>query len=230
VTDSALEERVDTLEYYMKELSRQSLKTEMELARLSREMREFKGEMKDFKGEMKDFKGEMKDFKDEMGEFKNGVTRFQEESERDRKRMNRQWGQLANRLGTVVEDIVAPNLPRVARKLLGCGKLPELFALRVQRAVGDRRREYDALLACEGVLLVNETKSKLTEPHIDAFRDKLAEVGEIVPEARGRRVVGVLAALYPTPEVVAYATRRGVLVMGMGDETMDVLNPEALSA
>jgi hypothetical protein len=28
--------------------------------------------------------------------------------------------------------------------------------------------------------------------------------------------------------VIAYASKRGLLVMGMGDETMDVLNPEAL--
>jgi len=222
MAEAALEQRVDTLEDYMKQLSHQSMKTEMEVAKLSREMRNFKDEMGEFKDEM----GE---FKDEMGEFKDEMTEFKDESRRDRKQMNRQWGQLANRLGTVVEDIVAPNLPRIAHELLGCGEIPDLFTLRLQRSVEGRKREYDAVLACHGVLLVNETKSKLTEPQIDVFQQKLAEVEAFIPEAHGRRVVGVLASLYPSQEVIAYATKRGLLVMGMGDETMDVLNPEALS-
>ena len=221
MAEAALEQRVDTLEYYMKELSLQSIKTEMEVAKLSREMREFKDEMRDFKGEMGEFKNEMRVFKDEMSEFK-------DESRRDRKQMNRQWGQLANRLGTVVEDIVAPNLPRVASELFGCGEHPEFFALRLQRSTDGRKREYDAVLACNGVVLINETKSKLTEPQIDVFQQKLAEAREFIPEARDSRVVGVLASLYPSPEVIAYATKQGLLVMGMGDETMDVLNPDAL--
>jgi len=44
-----LAERVDSLENYMKELSYQSMRTEMELARLSREMREFKNEMRELR-------------------------------------------------------------------------------------------------------------------------------------------------------------------------------------
>jgi len=99
----------------------------------------------------------------------------------------------------------------------------------LQRSVEGRKREYDAVLACHGVLLVNETKSKLTEPQIDVFQQKLAEVEAFIPEAHGRRVVGVLASLYPSQEVIAYATKRGLLVMGMGDETMDVLNPEVVT-
>ena len=47
---------------------------------------------------------EMQDFKDEMRTFK-------DEAESDRKRMNKQWGELANKVGTAVEDIVAPNIP-----------------------------------------------------------------------------------------------------------------------
>jgi len=39
---------------------------------------------------------------------------------------------------------------------------------------------------------------------------------------------GVLASLYPDPCLVNRASRRGVLVMGMGEEAMQVLNPEAL--
>jgi len=101
---AALRQEVDELREFLKELGYQSMRTELSINRLSQEMREFKEEMREFK----------------------------DETVRDRKLMNKQWGDLANRLGTMVEDIVAPNLPRAASELLGC-EHPSLFALRVVR-------------------------------------------------------------------------------------------------
>ncbi|CRI64507.1 conserved hypothetical protein [Thiocapsa sp. KS1] len=219
---AALKQEVDTLREYMKELSYQAMRTEMSLARLSEEMLEFKDEMRGFKDEMREFKDEMSSFKDEMLAFK-------EESQRERRSMNKQWGDLANRLGTLVEDIVAPNLPRVAAELFSC-PVADLFGVRVVRRFGGETREYDALLVCPEVVLVNETKSRLTDAHVEGILERLAEIPRVFPEYADRRAVGILASLYPDASVVRCATRRGVLVMGMGDETMHVLNPEALES
>jgi len=75
-------ERVDRLENLMAELAHAQMRTEMALLALSKDMRELKKEMSEFKDEMREFR---------------------EESERDRKRMNKAWGDLANKLGTTVE-------------------------------------------------------------------------------------------------------------------------------
>ncbi len=40
---------------------------------------------------------------------------MRQQAEQDRRELNKKWGELANRLGIVAEDIVAPNLPRLAR-------------------------------------------------------------------------------------------------------------------
>jgi hypothetical protein len=224
---AALRHEVDELRELLTELSRQSLRSELSISRLSEEMREFKEEMREFKEEMSEFKEEMSEFKEEMREFKEEMRAFKDETVRDRQRMNRQWGDLANRLGTLVEDIVAPNLPRVAAELLGCTQ-PSLFALRVVRHWQGETREYDALVVCEDALLVNETKSKLQAAHVDAFLAKLTELPLLFPEYAGRRLVGVLASLAVDEGVVAVATRRGVAVMAMGEDTMQVLNPEAV--
>lgn len=199
MVEVALEHRVDTLEDYMKELSYQSMRTEMELARLSREMREFKNEMREFK----------------------------DETERDRKRMNKQWGELANRLGTLAEDIVAPNLPRIARELLGCDN-PERFAVRLARHVAGMTYELDALVVCAGFVLINETKSRLRSEHLDDLVKKVVAFPEYYPEYRRERVLGVAASLSVDESLVHRATQLGLLVMGMGDETMEVLNPEVV--
>lgn len=95
----------------MKELAYQAMKTDMQVARLSQEMRDFKDEMKAFKEEMRG---------------------FEERAEQERREMNRRWGELANKMGTLAEDIVAPNLPRVARELFGCQEV-NFFAVRVKK-------------------------------------------------------------------------------------------------
>jgi hypothetical protein len=141
--------------------------------------------------------------------------------------MNKQWVDLALKMGTLMEDLVAPNLPRVAGELLGCER-PELFAVRVVRHLGAETREYDALVVCPDAVLVNETKSTLHAAHVDAFQAKLDELPRIFPEYAGRRVVGVLASLAVDDGVVALATRRGIAVMAMGEDTMQVVNPEAV--
>jgi hypothetical protein len=198
MANNALRQEVDTLREYMKELSYQAMRTDMAVTRLSDEMREFKDEMRAFK----------------------------DESRRERRQMNKQWGDLANRLGTLVEDIVAPNLPRIAVELFSCDQ-PDLFAVRVVRWLQGETREYDAIVVCPEVVLVNETKSRLLESHVGALLEKLADLPRLFPEYADRRAVGILASLYPEPSVIRRATRKGVLVMGMGDETMEVLNPEA---
>ena len=195
----ALKHEVDELREYMKELSYQAMRTEMSLNRLSDEMREFKDEMREFK----------------------------DETTRDRQHMNKQWGDLANRLGTLVEDIVAPSLPRVAAEQFGCDA-PEFFAVRVVKRRNGEAREYDAMVVCPDAVLINETKSRLHDTHIDALLEKLAELPRFCPEYADRRAVGVLASLYPDEGVVRCAMRKGALVMGMGDEVMQVLNPQAL--
>ena len=208
-----LAERVDTLEHYMKELSYQALKTEMELAQLSREMRAFKEEMKDFK--------------DEMGVFKDEMRSFREESRRDRRDMNRKWGELANKMGTLAEDLVAPNLPRIARELMGCEKV-ELFTVRMRKEMQGRRAEYDVLVVCPDVVWINETKSSLRARDVDELVDKLREFRDFFPEYKDRKLVGVLASLSADESLVRNASASGILVMAMGPDTMDVLNPESL--
>ena len=45
------------------------------------------------------------------------------ERREERREMNKRWGELANKMGTVVEDIVAPSVRRLAREVFECGDL-----------------------------------------------------------------------------------------------------------
>jgi hypothetical protein len=152
-------------------------------------------------------------------------------AEEDRKAWNKKWGDLANKLGTVVEDIVAPNLPRIAREDFGCDEPDDFIIRRWVRNKRDRsrRREFDLIAVCGDKVILNETKSNPAIEYIDAFVEVLPELVDYCPEYRGKTLVPVFSSLYLGEDVVNYLTKRGIYAMAMGDETMDLVNVERMA-
>ncbi len=202
---ATMESRVTTLEALMAELT-------SNVNRLSVEMREFKDEMRDFKNEMREFK-------DEMSEYK-------EWSRNQIKIMNRQWGDLANKLGTLAEDLVAPSVPRILRDYVGCPDTGvEFVTVRFRgRIPTGEMREFDVLAGCGNTLLINETKTTLGPKDIDGFVATLTQARRFIPEYADRRIIGVLASFYVDPSLTRYGERQGLVMLGATDGIMEVLN------
>ncbi|MFQ6039942.1 MAG: hypothetical protein ACE5PV_03720 [Candidatus Poribacteria bacterium] len=211
------EERVDRLENIMVELAEAQMRTQVSLKNLSDGMQEFKNEMRDFKEEMRDFKEEMRDFK--------------EEAKADRKLMNKQWGDLAHKMGTVVEDIVAPNIPRIAREYFGFSDIEDFMVRRQVRNKKDRtkRREFDVIAVGEDQVIINETKSTPRIDYIDQFIDVLSQVEDYFPEYAGKTIIPIFSSLYIDEGVVRYLTRNKIYAMVMGEEMMEIINFQELS-
>ena len=152
-------------------------------------------------------------------------------AEEDRKAWNRKWGDLANKMGTLVEDIVAPNLPRVAKESLGCKQLDDFMIRRWVRNKKDpsKRREFDLIAVCGDRVIVGEVKSNPAIEYIDAFLKVLPELGDYFPEYRGKTLVPVFSSLYLGEDVVNYLTRHGVYALAMGDENMVLINVEPVA-
>ena len=234
--ESALEDRVDTLEYYMKELAHQQWRTDIAVQSLAEEMKGFKDEMKGFKDEMKDFKDEMKDFKDEMKDFKdemkNDLKAYKEENRQERRNMNKQWGDLANKMGTIVEDIVAPAVRPVLKKYFNVHV--EHFFIKSSRHLkdSDLKGEYD-VVAVEGggrnrVFLV-EVKSTATKQYILDFIKSIEKFRALYKEYRDREIVPIFASLRLEDDIVAFATENRVYAMAyMEWDYMDILNFDAM--
>ncbi len=207
-----VERRVDRLEDLMAELT-------ANVNRLSREMREFKDEMREFKDEMREFKDEMSEFKDEMRAFK-------DETREENRRMNRRWGELANKMGTLAEDLVAPNIPRIMSEIVGCpeGEKAFLTVRSSRRLPNGESREFDVMAGCGDILLINETKTRLGPRDVNEFIEVLGRAREFLPEYADRRIVGALASFYVDPSVITYGERNGLIMLGMADDVMAVLN------
>ncbi len=199
-----------------------------EMREFKDEMSEFKDEMRGFKDEMRGFKDEMRGFKDEMREFKDEMREFKDESERDRKRMNKQWGDLANKMGTLVEDIVAPNIPRVAKEYFGIDDI-DFFAVRVlKRNVMNPsiRKEFDAIAVSRTHFIFNDTKSTPRVNYIDSMIETRAEIYDWFPEYRDRKLIPIFSSLAIPEEIAKYLSRNRIFGMAMKDDSMQIVNFE----
>lgn len=208
---SALEPRVSDLERALKELAYAQLRTERSLEQLSDEMAVFKDETHGFKGTMPAFKEEMR---------------------RDRLDMSLRWGEISDRLGTLVEDIVAPNIPGVLSRFFGVDE-PDFLMVRPRckhPTDTSRRREFDVIAVTPSLLLVNETKSRPRRESILEFAESFGEVTEFFPEYADRRVVPILSALHLDDELITLLTDRGIYAMTMSDDSMELRNFDAIAA
>jgi len=204
-TSYVLEQRVNRMEDAMAEMARVVAQTSRELA----------------------------DFKNEMQDFKSEVHFFIEESRASRIEMNRRWGELSNKMGTMAEDLVAPNIPRILRTVLGCpDDAIEQTGVRMLRRSSVNpaiRREFDVIASYGNYFLINETKSRLSPQDVDKFVETLSSAREFFPEATEKQIVGAIAFLYVDESLARFAERNGVIVLDFGENVMGVLNSHSFS-
>ena len=155
-----------------------------------------------------------------------------QEAARERREMNKRWGELANKMGTVVEDIVAPSVRRLAREVFDCGDLVRFTTRQTVTRSDDRsrRREFDALYVGTRAVLLNETKSSPRSEDARAFVEFLrnSEFALYFPEYEKLPIVPAFSSLSIPEDMVTYLTRHGIYAVAMGDEAMQVLNLNAV--
>jgi len=148
---------------------------------------------------------------------------YKEENRAERREMNRKWGDLANKLGTMVEDLVYPSLPRVLQETFG-QDFDSIFArVRVRQPDG-WMKEFDAYAICEDLAALNSTKATLRSADVDRLVDDIAAFRKLLPAHAHLPVVGILATLSVDESVLNYAERMGFLVLAVGDQVMEVKN------
>ncbi len=86
------------------------------------------------------------------------------------------------------------------------------------------------IAVCGDYVLVNETKSNLGLEDIGKLMDTIEEVREYFPEFRDRKFICSLATLYAEESLIKFASRKGILVLAVGDELMDVKNEPGFKA
>ena len=201
--EEILERRVTDLEMMMARVLLAQQDTQISIKRLSEEMREFKEEMREFKDEMWAFKDEMR---------------------KEVKQINKQWGALSNKLGTVVEDLISPAIPSVLKKYFNCD--PEEVSIRVKKKKGEIRDEFDAVAVCEKTVFLFEVKATPKPEYIIEFYEKKAKrFRELFNEHKDKKLVLIFGLIRLDENILNLLTKKGIYGMAYRDwEYMDILN------
>jgi hypothetical protein len=149
-----------------------------------------------------------------------------EQAEKDRKDFNKRLAELSDSMGTLVEDMVAPNARRIASEIFPADPVLRL-AQRVRQvhpSDSGRMMEIDLLVAGREHLMVVEAKRRLNADKIREFVEKVAEIPEFMPEYAGHKLVPVVASVTIEPSVITFLNRQQVYGVAMGDETMELVN------
>ncbi len=203
-----VEERLSIVESALAEFIIQSNRS---LHRLERVILDFKDEMKDFKDEMKEDRREMKE---------------------DRREMNKQWGELANKMGTIVEDIVAPAVRPAIKKYFH----EEVVDFMINRKKFDKKKglrgEFDVIAITATSVYLVQTKSSPDKEKLLEFKNKqLPRFRELFPEYKKLKLVPIMASLRFDDELIRLGTEEKIYMLAYREwEYMDILNFEEIQA
>ena len=229
--------RVDRLEQVMIELAEQSKITQLQVARLSiemlefkdemrafkDEMRAFKDEMRAFKDEMRAFKDEMKAFKDEMLEFKDEMRAFKDEMREFKDGMNKRWGELANKMGTLVEDIFIPSFDIMLKRYFGV--TPKRTGSRMKLRNENREIELDIVGFTEDKVFIVEVKSSPDrQGYVEEFIEKLRVLPEFLPEIESYEAVPIYAGLSMSENTIEYLTKNNIYALIVKGDILEIAN------
>ena len=213
-------QRLSVIEHELREIAWAQRRNEILVADLTETVNTFAGRTDRFQQEMTVFKDEMTEFKQEM--------------RADRREMNRKWGDLANKMGTVVEDIIAPGLPGVLRDRFGLDPEEMLVRLRLRgkQIPGSKERsavkEFDIVAVAPPYVFLNETKSNPRMEYVREFIDSLSEFFQWLPRYNHLRLVPIFSSLYLPPEVVAHLSSAGCYAMMLDDDHLEIVNFDEL--
>ncbi|MGC9450608.1 MAG: hypothetical protein ACP5I4_04110 [Oceanipulchritudo sp.] len=206
-----MEERVTHLEAIMAELAHVQLRTEIAMKEDTRRLKESTLQMQESGRRPEESTLQMHE----------DTRRMKEET----LRMKKAWGDLANKMGTIAEDVVAPNIPRLAVEEFGLSEVLDMMprARRTSRRGEKRRTEYDIVCAGPDKVVVVEVKSSPTLEKINAVPARLEQFFDFYPEYEGRELIGVFASWSIDEALLPAISAAGLYGIAMGDDTMDVV-------
>jgi hypothetical protein len=170
------------------------------------------------KEEMK-AKDEMKAFKD----FKDEMLAFRKEAKEEARQRNREWTNLAKKMGTLVEDLIAPALRPVLKKYFDCEVTME--GQRMFRRIEGNDYEIDAIAACDDKVFMVEVRSTPRLQDVSEFVDKSKRFFDFFPEYKGKRLIIIFGSITFPERVIEEASKSGIYVLAWKEwEYMDILN------
>jgi hypothetical protein len=209
----------DSMEKTIIELKESTLELKNTTEQTRKEMSESKAELERVVAQTR------KEMSESKAELERVVAQTRKEMSESKAELNKKWGDLANKLGTVVEDIVAPNIPTIAKKYFKVEEIQRIMMnLYIKSESLKKEKEFDLILVAKDLVILNETKTTVRQNYLEEFIQSLPEFFEFFPELKGRKLIPIFSSMSFTPPQLAYLTKHKIYAMSMSGDTMELLN------
>jgi hypothetical protein len=161
---------------------------------------------------------------DEIGKAHKELERAHRETERAIKETQRNIGGLNNTLGSLVEHIMTPDLPR---KFKHFGfTFDRITTVKWAAGKGNIYTEIDGLLENGHQAMVVEVKTTLRREDVDDHRKRMERVRKYADEHNDKReFLGAMAAMITNKDTKEYALSNGFFVIEPSGEDIKITKP-----
>lgn len=97
---------------------------------------------------------------------------------------------------------------------------------RTYRGDVSRLRAFDVVAECGDYVMINKTKGNLRSEDVTNLIEMISISREYFPEYNDWKIIGSVASVSIDESVVNFVTTKGILALSVGDELMDMRNPE----
>lgn len=149
---------------------------------------------------------------------------FKDEMKQERREMNKQWGELANKMGTIVEDIIYPATRPVIEKYFNCELITTM--MNITRKKNGVKDEFDMIAVSNDKVFLIEVKTTMRQQYVDDFKqNKLSRFRFLFEEYSDKQLVPILATLRYEESMLHYVTTQKIYAMAYREwDYMDILN------
>ncbi len=224
----------EELKKFKEEMGNDTRKFREEIRRdtkvLKEELKKFKEEMgndtrkfrEGIRRDTKVLKEELKEFKEEI---RNDTRKFKEEMKQSKKDLDKKWGDLANKMGTVIEDLITPSVPTAIKKAFGQNIINSADHIRRYNKKLNLRMEIDVLANSDDTLYIIESKTTVSKDKVDVFENKFksGKFDKLFPEYNDFRVVLILASIKIPENIIEYIHEKGMYPMVYIGDMMEII-------
>lgn len=210
---------MDEIQTSIKELSKQSKQTHQNMEEMDKKTRQSIEEL-------------IKHGKQTQASIDKSIQEMKDDTEKSRKDFNYRWGKMAEKMGTIVEDMVAPNIKSIAEKYFALKDCEDFMTNREKRHPRDkgREKEFDVIAVYGDKIILNETKVTPRMKYVEEFVEFIKNdiFYEFFPEYKGKKLIPIFASIKIPDNIIKHLSRNNILAMAMSKSTMDIVNPEII--
>ena len=164
--------------------------------------------------------------KEDTKQMKEDTKQMKEDNKLEHKKMNKQWGALANKMGTIVEDIIIPSMNSLIKKY---------FKIEIQESATHVNKkiksigiqgEYDIIAQGSNTVFVIEIKSTPDKEKLIDFKNKsLPKFIKLFPQYKDYTIVPIFGGINIEKEVIYEATKQKIFTIAYREwDYVDILN------